>query len=99
MWDGFFFLVNGRVWAKLPANLQEIIARNINAGALKEQEDMVKLNSTSEGKLRAAGMVFNKTDPAAFRAVLSKAGYYKDWKATFGADAWSRLEKYTGPLA
>ncbi len=99
MWDGFFFLINGRVWAKLPANLQEIIARNINAGALKEQEDMVKLNSTSEGKLRAAGMVFNKTDPAAFRAVLSKAGYYKDWKATFGADAWSRLEKYTGPLA
>ena len=99
MWDGFFFLINGRVWAKLPPNLQEIISRNINAAALREQEDMVKLNSISEGKLRAAGMVFNKTDPAAFRAVLSKAGYYKNWKETFGADAWSRLEKYTGPLA
>ena len=99
MWDGFFFLINGRVWAKLPPNLQEIVARNINAAALREQEDMVKLNSISEGKLRAAGMVFNKTDPAAFRAALSKAGYYKNWKEAFGADAWSRLEKYTGPLA
>ena len=60
---------------------------------------MVKLNSISEGKLRAAGMAFNKTDPAAFRAALSRAGYYKNWKTAFGADAWSRLEKYTGPLS
>jgi multidrug efflux system membrane fusion protein len=46
-----------------------------------------------------AGEPLFQIDPAAFRAVLSKAGYYKNWKETFGADAWSRLEKYTGPLA
>ena len=39
-----------------------------------------------------------KTDPAAFRAVLSKSGYYKEWKSTYGAEAWALLEKYTGPL-
>ena len=43
-------------------------------------------------------MIFNKTDPAAFRAVLSKSGYYKEWKSTYGAEAWALLEKYTGPL-
>ena len=98
MWDGFFFLINGRIWAKLPPNLQEIVARNINAAAIKEREDMVKMNSISEDKLKKSGMVFNKTDPAAFGAVLYKSGYYKEWKSTYGAEAWALLEKYTGPL-
>ena len=99
MWDGFFFLINGRAWAKLPAPLQDIVARNINAAAVKEREDLVKLNTSSEEKLKKAGMVFNRTDPAQFRAVLSKSGYYKEWKNTYGAEAWALLEKYTGPLA
>ena len=99
MWDGFFFLVNGRVWAKLPPNLQEIITRNVNAAAVRQRDDMVKLNAGSEEKLRKAGMVFNKTDPAKFRAVLSGAGYYKEWKGIYGPEAWALLEKFCGPLA
>ena len=99
MWDGFFFLVNARAWAKLPAPLQEIAARNIDAAALKEREDLAGMNSASEEKLKKAGMVFNRTDPAKFRAVLSAAGYYKEWKATFGDEAWALLEKYSGQLA
>ena len=99
MWDGFFFLVNGRVWSKLPPNLQEIITRNVNAAALRQRDDMVKLNAGSEEKLRKAGMVFNKTDPAKFRAVLSGAGYYKEWKGIYGPEAWALLEKFCGPLA
>lgn len=98
MWDGFFTLVNGRIWGSLPANLQEIIARNLDAAALREREDMVKLNAVSEDKLRKAGMVFNTTDAKAFRAALAATSYYRDWKATYGADAWAILEKYTGPL-
>jgi tripartite ATP-independent transporter DctP family solute receptor len=98
MWDGFFFLINGRAWAKLPAPMQDIVAKNINAAAMKEREDLVALNSSSEEKLKKAGMVFNKTDPAQFRAVLIKAGYYKEWKNTYGPEAWAILEKYTGPL-
>jgi len=99
MWDGFFFLINGRAWGKLPAPLQEIVARNINAAALKDREDLVKLNASAEDKLKKLGMVFNRTDPAKFRAVLSSAGYYKEWKATYGPEAWALLEKYSGPLA
>jgi hypothetical protein len=44
------------------------------------------------------GLQFNHTDPEMFRAAVSKSGYYKKWKATFGDDAWRVLEKYTGPL-
>ena len=44
-------------------------------------------------------MVFNQPDPAPFRAALSQAGYYKQWKETFGDEAWALLEKYSGALA
>jgi hypothetical protein len=32
------------------------------------------------------------------RAALEAAGYYADWKARFGREAWSALEHHTGPL-
>ena len=53
---------------------------------------------TVEEKLKKAGMVFNRTEPAKFRAVLSSAGYYKEWKATYGEKAWTLLERYGGSL-
>jgi len=99
MWDGFFFLLNGRAWARLPSKLQEIVARHIDAAALRQRKDLVELNASAEEKLRKAGLVFNRTDPAKFRAVLSTAGYYKEWKAIYGPEAWALLEKYSGPLA
>lgn len=98
MWDGFFTLVNGRVWAKLPPNLQEILQRHVNAAVLRERDDLAKLGDSVQDKLRKHGMQFNTPDPAPFRALLVKAGYYKQWKESYGAEAWSLLEKYAGPL-
>jgi TRAP-type transport system periplasmic protein len=99
MWDGFHFLINGRAWKALSPELQDVLARNINAAAMMEREDLVQLNHTVAGDLKARGMIFNEPDPTAFRAALSKAGYYKQWKETFGDEAWTLLEKYSGPLA
>jgi tripartite ATP-independent transporter DctP family solute receptor len=99
MWDGQFTLVNGRAWNTLPADLQEVLSRNFNAAAVKEREDLAKLNETVEGELKKFGLVFNRTDQQAFRAAVSKAGYYKQWRAKLGAEAWAVLEKYAGPLA
>jgi tripartite ATP-independent transporter DctP family solute receptor len=99
MWDGFFFMINGSAWVKLPPPLQEIVARNVDAAALKERDDLARLSSTSEENLKKAGMVFNRPDPTKFRAALSSAGYYKEWKANYGPEAWGLLEKYSGPLA
>ena len=65
----------------------------------KEREDLVKLNQSVEGELTKLGLIFNRTNPAAFRAAVSKSGYYKQWREKFGKEAWAMLEKYSGPLA
>ena len=98
MWDGQFTLVNGRVWKSLPEKFQEILARNFNEAAVREREDLVKVNQNVESELTKLGLLFHRTDPELFRAAVSKSGYYKKWKATFGDEAWRMLEKYAGPL-
>jgi TRAP-type transport system periplasmic protein len=96
---GQFTLVNGRVWKSLPVGLQEVVARNFDVAAVKEREDLVKLNQSVQGELEKLGLTFNRADPVAFRAAVSRAGYYRQWKETFGKEAWALLEKYSGPLA
>ena len=99
MWDGFWFLANVNSWSKLPPDQQEIVSRNLNAAALRDREDIAKLNATLADSLKAKGMVLNSPDPASFRAALKGAGFYSEWKEKLGAEAWSLLEKYTGTLA
>ena len=98
MWDGFWFLANGKIWEKLPAELKAIVSKHINAAALAERNDVRRLNNTLEVELKLKGLTFNAVNTAAFRGTLTKAGFYKDWKAKYGADAWAILEKYSGKL-
>ena len=98
MWDGFWFLANGKMWEKLPADLKAIVTKHINAAALAERNDVRRLNNSVEVELKVKGLTFNQVDTTAFRATLKKAGFYKDWKAKYGADAWAILEKYSGKL-
>jgi len=98
MWDGFWMLANKGAWEALPKDLQEIVQRNWNAAALAERADVGKLNASVQGDLEKKGMVFNKPDPEAFRAVLKQAGFYGEWREKYGAEAWSALEKYAGGL-
>jgi TRAP-type transport system periplasmic protein len=99
MWDGFWTLANARAWADLPKDLQDIVARNVNAAALKEREDVRQLNDSLEGDLTKKGMVFNRTNAEQFRAVLRTAGFYAEWKEKYGAEAWAALEKEVGGLS
>ena len=99
MWDGQWILANGKSWAGIPKDLQDIIARNVVAAVVAQREDMAKLNVGVEATLKQKGMVFNYPDKNAFRAVLTKAGFYEEWKGKFGAEGWSALEKYAGKLA
>jgi len=98
MWDGFWMLANKGAWEALPQDLQEIVQRNWNAAALAERADVGKLNASVQGDLEQKGMVFNKPDPEAFRAVLKEAGFYSEWREKYGAEAWAALEKYAGGL-
>lgn len=68
MWDGFWFLANKQSFARLPADLQEIVTRNVNKAAQLERDDVKKLNDGLMGDLKAKGMAFNATDAELFRA-------------------------------
>jgi tripartite ATP-independent transporter DctP family solute receptor len=98
MWDGFWFMANKEAWNRLPESMRAIVAKNINAAALKERDDVAKLNANLQQDLAGKGLVFNKTDAAAFRDKLRSAGFYSEWKGKYGDEAWSILEKSVGKL-
>jgi tripartite ATP-independent transporter DctP family solute receptor len=99
MWDGFWFLANQRAWQSLPDDVRAIVARNVNAAGVKEREDVAKLNATLQQELAGKGLVFNQPDQAPFRDKLRAAGFYTEWKAKYGDEAWGLLEKSVGKLA
>ena len=99
MWDGFWFLANQRAWDRLPKDLQEIVAREVNAGAVAEREDLAKAGKDVKNQLESKGMVFNDVDTAAFRERLKQAGFYKEWRGKFGEPAWKVLEGAAGELS
>ncbi len=99
MWDGFWFLANKKSFDRLPADLKEIVTRNVNAAALKQRDDVRKLNDNLQADLKAKGMILNTTDAELFRAKLRAAGFYAEWHKKFGDEPWALLEKYTGKLA
>lgn len=99
MWDGFWFLANRRAWEKLPADVRDIVAKNINAAAIKERDDTAKLNATVRQDLTGKGLVFNQPEVGPFREKLRSAGFYAEWKGKYGDQAWALLEKSVGKLA
>ncbi|HEX3182356.1 MAG TPA: TRAP transporter substrate-binding protein [Beijerinckiaceae bacterium] len=99
MWDGFWLLANGKVWASIPDNLKAIITKNVNASAVAQREDIAKLNGSLGSTLKAKGLQFNAVDTNAFRAKLQSAGFFKEWKGKYGDEAWAILEKYAGSIS
>src|SRR3984893_18056704 len=99
MWDGFWFLANRRAWEAVPEDVRTIVAKNINAAAVKEREDTAKLNANLRGELESKGLVFNQPEVGAFREKLRSAGFYAEWKGKYGDQAWALLEKSVGKLS
>src|SRR5258708_3690903 len=42
MWDGFWTLANGRIWAALPNDLQDMVDRNLHEPARQERADLAR---------------------------------------------------------
>jgi tripartite ATP-independent transporter DctP family solute receptor len=99
MWDGFWFLANGKAWQGLPADARDVIAKNLNQSARDQREDVKKANDTLQADLTSKGLEFIKVDPAPFRTKLQSAGFYKEWRGKYGDAAWAVLEKFTGPIS
>ncbi len=99
IWDGYWFIANGRMWEGLPADLKTVVARGINEAGLAQREDIRKLNASVQSDLEAKGLVFNQPSADSFRDQLRTAGFYKEWQGRFGNEAWGLLEQSVGKLA
>ena len=99
IWDGFWFLMNGASWDRLPADLKTIVANAINDAGVKQREDIAKFNATVVADLKSKGLAFNQPAPDSFRTKLRESGFYDDWKKRFGNEAWALLEQASGKLA
>jgi tripartite ATP-independent transporter DctP family solute receptor len=92
-------LANGAAWQRLPNDLQQILARNLNATALAQRADIVDSEAALEAKLKTQGMTFITPDRESFRAVIQRAGLYAQWRDTYGAEPFGLLEQSVGKLA
>lgn len=98
MWDGWAILCGKNTWAKVPANLKEIVTRNFNQAVLDERKDIVNSTDATRAQLTKLGLTFNEPDRESFRKALAASSYYKEWHQKFGDKAWAALEKYCGKL-
>ena len=96
MWDGYWMLCNGRAWKSLPADIQAVVARELNRAAEEDRADIASLDASLKTKLESQGMVFNTPEPEPFRAILKRDGFYDQWRKTFGEEAWSVMESAVG---
>jgi tripartite ATP-independent transporter DctP family solute receptor len=99
VWDIFVQVANMNSWKSIPAELQAVLNKNFSSAALKQREDVEALNNSLQKTLESKGLVFNKPDPVPFRDALRKSGYYAQWQKSYGDQAWTVLEKYSGKLA
>jgi len=98
MWDGFWFLANKDMWDAVPKDIQDVVAKHINAAAIEARKDTAALNSSLADKLKSENMVFNTPDPAPFRDKLREAKFYSNWRDKYGKEPWDLLEKAVGKL-
>jgi tripartite ATP-independent transporter DctP family solute receptor len=97
-WSGYWIIANRRALSSLPADLSAILNESFDAAAVKERADLLAMDRSLQGELTAQGMVFNTPNPRQFRNALVQAGFYAQWQKGYGAEAWEKLEQYTGKL-
>jgi len=98
VWDGYWVLGNKRAFQKLPADVQQIITREIDKSATDQRADVAKLNTSLTSDLKAKGINFINVPQDDFRKKLASTRFYGEWKAKYGAAAWELLEKVSGKL-
>jgi TRAP-type transport system periplasmic protein len=96
MWSNFWLVSNADAYHALPADLQQILDRNMDAASELQRRDMLGLTQSLITKLTGQGLAYNACEPATFRAKLK--GFYAQYRAQFGSAEWDLLEKYTGKL-
>lgn len=98
VWDAYVILGNRKSFQRLPADVQEIVTRELNKSGDDERADIAALSVSLRSDLTAKGLQFVEVDKAAFRAALGRTTFYADWRAKFGEAGWGLLEQTVGKL-
>ena len=98
MWDGYWMLANESVWRGLPGPVRDTIEQELDRAAMEERADLARRDPGMRGDMAEAGLEINSIDTALFRQALQRAGFYKEWRGTFGEKAWAVLEEAAGGL-
>ena len=98
VWDGYWVLGNKRAFEKLPADVQQIIKRELDKSATDQRADVARLNTSLVADLKAKGINFVDVQQDDFRKKLVSTGFYGEWKTKYGAMPWDLLEKVSGKL-
>ena len=94
MWSGFNQMAHLPTWQRLPADVKQVIDRNVTKAVRLQRTDQEAANGRLRAELTKRGLIFNDVDQAPFRGQLS--GFYKTWKGRLGSKAWSLLETAAG---
>jgi tripartite ATP-independent transporter DctP family solute receptor len=95
-WSGFTLLAHGAAWAALPADIQWVTERNVEAFAKRQRTDVERINAEGEAALAERGMIVNQADTASIRGRLGD--FYARWKAKFPPATWRLLEAHADGL-
>ena len=98
VWDGYWVLANKRSFQKLPADLQQIVQRELDKSGTEQRDDIAKLSVTLATDLKAKGVNVLTVAQEDFRKKLASTSFYSDWKSKYGPTAWDLLEKVSGKL-
>ncbi|MBS0447748.1 MAG: TRAP transporter substrate-binding protein [Proteobacteria bacterium] len=99
VWDAYWILGNKKAVERLPKDVQDIVYREFDKSANDERADIAALSKSLRAELQAKGLQVAEVDKAAFKAMLGKTSFYKDWRGKFGDEAWKLLEESAGTLA
>jgi tripartite ATP-independent transporter DctP family solute receptor len=99
IWDGYWFIANGRAFKRLPADLQKLWEMAFNEAGMLQREDLKKMNHSIQNDLESKGLKFNHPGSDTFKAALRQSGFYSEWRGKFGDQAWGLLEDAVGKLA
>ncbi len=94
MWSGFNQMAHLATWQRLPADIKQVIERNVTRSVRLQRQDQEAANGRLRAELTTRGLIFNDVDQAPFRGQLS--GFYTTWKERLGTKAWALLEQATG---
>ena len=98
VWDGYWILGNKRAFESLPKDLQDTVTRELDRSTAEQRADVAELSFSLRQDLSVKGIRFLEVDRQPFQQALARTSFYKDWKAKYGDEAWSHLEKFSGKL-